>query len=769
MRTIVNPFQTTKPEKILTLCILFVVASLIQMSSSTEESSVASASEENGVNGRDFSVDSGSEESHEPLPSRDGASPLLQDSNAYELKPVTDRRCFIRGVVVDGFENPVPNAELSFEYNAENKHLISDKQGRFAFKLPYYATSGETLLAEGPDGSLGFVELPDDIMPGDTIPRQQITLAPPRLLNVRVVDVEGRPASGVEVTVNTAYRTLASIKTDEEGCGMLPVHAGLRLYGVVADGGSRGVDYFRFRFGENPNSLAQNHGEEIVFTLSPTRPVTVLTTDKNGGPLPGVQVCDGWLCLPNKDGRAFFGDGGNRLTNEEGRTTLDVPIEFVEKLRISTSKIGYKRITPYYDLSPSPTGEFIIAFSTLIHVKGLVVYPDGSPASDMDIIGSWEYQEEGDERYVSASDGSFQLYAPSDRSCCFLACNEDWTSPIETRIFQLDDGSEEIVLVLDKTTTRVFGRYEPSGDDELYQGDVMVVLQWQNDMQTEHAGSSDIMQSPIRNEISSIDRHFPIHRDGSFEFHVGPGRYVIYDGTQRDWSQFTVTDQKELEFTHHTTHVLEGMVKGQIVLQSDPSQGVRDIHVVSYPEDGCRGEYYETSTDAEGNFEIQRNRFGQLVYASSEDGRLGAVARVEAEADSFELQVAPTAILTGTLLDEETGRPLPNQEVEAFLLVKCGPAPFKHYRFSPRSSCLYYRSGTTDENGRFEITEIVPGRWHYLSMWRPLDDGTNVEILDVGDALPTRAGVFELGELRPGKSVADPPSGHQTPDEMSIP
>ena len=161
--------------------------------------------------------------------------------------------------------------------------------------------------------------------------------------------------------------------------------------------------------------------------------------------------------------------------------------------------------------------------------------------------------------------------------------------------------------------------------------------------------------------------------------------------------------------------------------------------VLSYA-DGYGG-FGRAITNAMGSFESGRSESLRLFGAFSEDRKMGAIVLAEAGTESIVLALSATAILRGTLIDEETGQPAANREIGASI------------RAVNRGSTtrIFRQSDTTD--GRFEIAGVVPGYLYHLNVWVERDDerdnkGPRRALVGVYEVEPTRAETIELGEFR---------------------
>ncbi len=662
----------------------------------------------------------------------------------------------VQGVVVDGLGQTVPDARVTVRFHLGQVTHVADSEGHFALEIPFERVRGATLLASGPDESLGFVQLPWGIGPGDAIPPQRITLAPPRLIGVRVVNGRGKAVAGAEVAVNANYHTVSRATTNEEGHASLAVPKGVPLQFVLADAAGKGVDYFLFRGPDEPKSdpykLAHDHGGEIVLSLSPTRSLTVRAVDQNGKPLQGARVYPWYVTLPKKGGHANLGSLWMKHTDDNGIVTYDnLPVEHERQLTIWVRKEGFVAKERTMFDTRSAEDEVTATLLPLVPVTGRVVFPDGSPAAGIAVWASGDgYSMDGyRETSVTSDDGTFRFNVNPDHYCLFVAGNDKWASPLERRVVLSGKPIDGIELRLERAT-RVFGRLTVGEDNGPMKGEYIMLYQKDGTDGNGyyHLPEEQRLPNPSgsrRGIDPRIVKNTRTDEEGRFEFHAGPGGFYLIGPRDADRPQFTVSGQEELEINLRAKRELEGILKGRVVLQSNPDQGVAKVRVSSCSE-AALGRYIRATTDAMGNFEVRRSNSAELVWAFSQDdkdNKIGAIVRIEAGAENVVLALAPTATLRGTLIDEETGQPAVNREINASIHIE-------HKGGGPSgSSRSFHPSVVTDDAGQFELAGIVPGYRYRLTAVAERDkEGQPRSWLRIGEVEPTQAETVELGELR---------------------
>jgi thioredoxin family protein len=667
-------------------------------------------------------------------------------SNASEEGEPKAESIRVRGKVVDIADDPVSGASLTVSGWLEAPECITDSEGRFKMELPLARARGAMLLVSGPDGTQGSAGLIWEFngAAGYSVPK--ITLAPARVIHVKVEDRQGQPVEGVKTTVAASFKAFAEGETNATGRVSLRVPEGTVLQFILADAGARGVDYVSFRRpGEpvsDPYQLSQDHDDPITLKLSPTRKVVVRAEDQDGKPIAGASVAPWLFRLPKRGKDANLGSLWRKTTNEEGVAIYaSIPAETERKITIWVRKEGFvARGRSYFD-PKVPESEVVATLLPLVPVSGRVVLSDGSPAAGIDVrVCGQGYGSDGfRDSTVSAEDGTFQMDVNPDQYYLFAAGNKEWASAATARVVRLGQPVDEIELKLQRAT-RVFGRMTAGADDEAI-ADAYVQLYLKAAKSYYALPDDERLPNPTdsRRGISPvIVKGTKTDRTGAFEFFTGPGSHYVIGRDVEDRPEFEIVAEEEFEINLRAERALTGNITGRVVLHNNREQGVPEVRLFGYPVK-VAGEHLDATTDKEGRFEDRRKRLAQIVGVFNEVNSLGAIVRIEPDEDDVTLVLAPTATLRGTLIDEETGKPAAGREIGAGVRVGEDDGPF-YTAFKKRD--------TTDQEGRFEIAGIVPGQSHDLDVVTDRDSEGNARGWSgVGKAAPTEARVVDLGEL----------------------
>ncbi len=657
----------------------------------------------------------------------------------------------ICGSIVGADGEPRSNATVTVAGLPEAPRWSSDSEGRFQIELPLTRARGAILLATSSDNMRGYVVLPWQIDDDNPLPPQEIELKSVRVIEVKVVDRQGDPTAGVKTSVVSGYKVMAQGETDSGGAVTVRVPEGMPLQFILADAGSRGVDYVAFRRpgtpASDPYQLSQDYGEPIALELSPTRKLIVRAVDHDGKPVPDATVTPWYVRLPKKGEMANLGSLWLKTTDDKGVAAYDsIPTEHERRLNIWLHKAGFVARERILFDPKSSEDELVATLLPLVSVRGRVVLPDGSPAAGITIRACGRGHEIDGFRGTTTTgeDGTFQIDVNPDEYCLFAAGNEKWASPVVARIVRLGQSVDAVELKLQRAT-RVFGRMT-AGESTEPVADAYVQLYSKAGNEYYKLPEDQRLPNPKDSRTAILPRIVlggKTDASGRFEFFTGPGDYYLIGQDVPDAPKFKIVGEKEVEVNLRGKQVATGTITGRVVMHDNRDRGVAEVRVFGYPEESS-GRNLDATTDKDGRFEDRRKTSVQIVGVFSEDHSLGTIARVERDAEDVLLILAPTTTLRGNLIDEATDKPAATREVGVYVHIgKKGEAFQTGFR----------RKDMTDEAGRFEITGLVPGRHYMLQLVNERDrEGNARSWQKVGEAKPTEAGILDLGVVLLEKS-----------------
>ena len=91
-------------------------------------------------------------------------------------------------------------------------------------------------------------------------------------------------------------------------------------------------------------------------------------------------------------------------------------------------------------------------------------------------------------------------------------------------------------------------------------------------------------------------------RTEPIEFFVGAGAFIIWSPDQ-ETQEFTITDQRSVQFDFDLDAPLSIVTKGKVVYASDPRQAVADAKVTGRSTEFRRGDLFAV-TNSDGEFEV---------------------------------------------------------------------------------------------------------------------------------------------------------------------
>ncbi len=248
----------------------------------------------------------------------------------------------------------------------------------------------------------------------------------------------------------------------------------------------------------------------------------------------------------------------------------------------------------------------------------------------------------------------------------------------------------------------------------------------------------------------SIPRWATTDAEGKYSFTIGPGKYTLWvDSDQRVEKKFTVTDQKELVYDFHAPRKQRGPTTVHVVDQGNPSRPgvpgtpVPGAKVIGVCTSSLQGDL-EATTNDNGWFRVER-WLGKLnLYAFSKDGKRAGSATIGPDDAEVTIALQPAGGAKGQVIDQSNGRPVANRAVSYAVF---------YWFDKPEgvgTTCLG-DGVTTDAEGRFAITNLVPGIEYQMDMelsqeTKPDDRGRNTDRL--GNVTAKSGETVDLGAVK---------------------
>jgi hypothetical protein len=148
------------------------------------------------------------------------------------------------------------------------------------------------------------------------------------------------------------------------------------------------------------------------------------------------------------------------------------------------------------------------------------------------------------------------------------------------------------------------------------------------------------------------------------------------------------------------------------VIEPGIEHGVADADVAIFEVKDQGKKAGKVTTDSQGKFRFQLERFGEYFVTASKEGyggdsRIYVTLSADHPNREIEFRLGRTGELTGRVVDEETGEPLVNFKIEV--------ATFSYLNGRPQTGNPTLAN--TDDDGRFAVSDLNPGR--YVVVARP--------------------------------------------------
>ncbi len=639
------------------------------------------------------------------------ATPAPQRSVRDESNPTKSAtNAELRGVVVNESGASIAHAKVTARGYQAHQTVETAADGSFAIPIAKKPAFFVLICAKDQTGSLqGWVRLQDP----KAVEKQthiRLMLKKPREIAITVTDQSGRPVARATVDALTLLGLLERTETDAAGKALLSYPAGLSLRSVLAlkpNVGLDYVDYFqRMRRAGDPKSGLSELDSQLKFVLGGARTVNVRVTDRQGKPVADAHVSPQTFVLPNK-GALHLSDEDllAQVTDSQGKATFPyIPSATVGKMQFRVRLADHVLREPAMFDPQSKSGEITAVLVPLERVRGRVTTAEQRPAVAAEVqISGVGYESDDFQGAIKCdSHGEFELRVPPNKYYTFSAHRDRAFALTQNRTILAGATLEPLKFEL-KTGTRIYGRVTRA-KDKAPAGHQFVSLQLNM--------GNDYYQLPKEQRLpnpqdsrrwigAQLSQNVETDPQGRFEFYVAPGDYnVQLNGA---WDQpppmVKVKDQDEIEVELVDSRPARSVLRGRVVLKSDPKRGVAEAQIEAVSTDKAPGfNDVRTFADQDGKFEFNRSEINMLVWAR-EGFRAGAV-RIASDDKTVVVPLAPTATATGKFVDSETGLPAANKRIDYGVQLPEKGGPFAWH---------FGGSATTDAEGRFTMDRLTGG------------------------------------------------------------
>lgn len=682
---------------------------------------------------------------------KDGALHIIASDDPYwrslEGDARQNRLTAIQGTVQTADGRPASRARIELRNYASSTFVLADAHGRFHVPIRLPHRNGLLVLAEN-EAQDADAQLLPFLGADEDCPPLTLTLEPRARLEVLTRDAHGAPVPNAQVSVVSANRRYIHGQTGEDGRFLMNLPRRLPVDSVATWKDGVGFDYRLYsEYLENRRTdrgVASSLVGKLTFALTGAGSVKLAVKDEEGRPVAGLKV------YPNAVRR---GDQIEQLalslTGDLARTTDaagEVVFAWIPTWHRSPIWFVYQSPTfasRLISVDPPGTGEqkTEVELSRRIQISGHVRTADGSPVPGARVEGAsagWVQSFGGNSMVFADHEGGYSIRLDPDRLGMLVAFSPDgrMVSPARDDInTALRTDQQEVDLVV-QPARRVHGRVRrpvgvsPSWSVSLRQngrevGEVPGVL-----LPNPKALNSRI-QPHLGHQPTTL-------KDDEFEFFVGPGQFSLQTWPEAKSPQlgrgrmFRIGDEPvfhfDVEFLEPDSAVLKGLV-----VSENAAVGVGDARIFAR-DLGTKNFHRSATADKAGAFQISRIRQPTMVVAYSADRKFGGTKIVEAEEDSTEVSLMPTANVTVRLLDAQ-GRP-----VTGNVTLRGDMIPFHNGR---QSLWITDNRVVPDANGRVRLTGLILNVPYRLA----IADDVNQNNRTLKETSFAEPGEFDLGDL----------------------
>ncbi|MCA9097867.1 MAG: carboxypeptidase regulatory-like domain-containing protein, partial [Planctomycetaceae bacterium] len=652
----------------------------------------------------------------------------------------------LSGEVVDESGNPVAGAEVTLETFTDTRpSMTTGADGRFKLTVPVTTWKWRTLSVRREGERFQGTLTLDGNLTSEALQKLKMKIAPAREISVRVVDGLQKPVPGATVGVVANYRSAGVSETDADGKANMYLPQDAIIQHVYAAKNEVGLDYRSFVLPRNQRNdrkavVPEYPKEGITLSLEGVKPLTVTAKTVDAEPIPGLMLYVWLLQKPGepeelnlstlRGAEMFF-----QKTNAQGRADFNwIPSWETSKLQIWPTSDQFTHERSIYDPATG-NGTLEILLHRLVPVRGIVKRPDGSPAGGavIEIVGEG-YSFDGFRRSVRTNaDGTFEAKVSPNKVYLMVANDRQLVSAPQTGFAVWPDKPIENLEFLLQPAARIHGHVTMGTDKTPISGRTIYSYQYGQDLSSQPDVTLPNPEDSRKWVAPMLVHSTTTDSEGNFEFFLGPGKHDIRNPNQNDVEKFEIADDEAREFNFHLP-VAEKLILKGLVQNGSPQKPVAGVRVCGVYRSNFFGDF-EAFTDAAGFFEVQRNPLPMVLYAQSEDGRLGAIVNIDPETKETTIPLGPNGSAKGILIDDESDRPMANRE------LRYGVRVFLEGQFGSFRDC-FGGAIRTDAEGKFELTGLVPGNEYHVVL--PLEKGSYQRMASF---FPEASEETDLGEL----------------------
>ncbi len=606
--------------------------------------------------------------------------------------------------------------------------VTTDDSGRFVLRGPLLMPRrGLSLIARSKDERLQSMLLVPPVDDQDTSNTKvaathtglRVELKPVKSIDIVATDATGAKIPDAIVIVQSGFHEVTQRRTDANGLATVTYPADATLQSVICYKPDIGFDYRSFESTylaadrTHPNKLPQQFEGQIEFILDGVSHASVTVLDPDGNPAAGIRVAPWLIDKPdrgeslNLSGMASFG----RQTNGAGVATFDFLPRDHQRGMTFWPRIEHNRwyFPERANLDwESPDRNVTVRARRTISVSGFVRHANGSPAAGIRVAAyGGTYAFDGFHHNIDCdTEGRWSMNVYPDGYYIFAVRDKSWAAKAHAGIIIREGqaGPQDLDFTL-YPAVRVHGVVRIAGIPAApSRGYIMLQQQSPNYYDLPEASRLPNPQDSNRAISSFIQETTSVNEDGTYQFYVGAGDFIIWSPDQKT-QEFTITDQPSVQFDFDLDAPLSIVTKGKVVYASNPMQMVVGAKVTGRSAELRRGDLFAV-TNSDGEFELQRDNVATVVHAASPDGKHAGVTKLNPGEEEFVLPIAPTCAAFGQLISED-GELLAGRAIEYGIELKSDRGTM---------SWLVHTSTLTDDQGYFQLDGLAAGHEHKVSV-----------------------------------------------------
>jgi beta-lactamase regulating signal transducer with metallopeptidase domain len=660
----------------------------------------------------------------------------------------------LSGKVLDASGNPQADStvHVSNRFDDIEATTKTDSDGQYRFEI---MTGGQgifasKILARSANGALiGYGRAAWDVTQVESH-QVDIRLETARKVHVQVIDQTGQPIREAKVAIQLQFpNMLGPVLTDSEGMASLSLPQSETIQSVLAWKDGQGMDFRDYQLprGQVFDRLTPKpefpSDDREVLTLDGAAPLKVVVSDSQNQPIPGAET---YVWLLRKDNRddsfnlSYFGEYLTETSNEAGEVNFPwFPAWQKEQTTIWTSVKGFERNRGEY-VPSTMAGRLKIQLERLIPLRGSVKYPDGKPASKIQVRASGDgYSiDRFYESAVTDENGRYEFMAVPNQIYMLGVFDQAWSAPAQSGFAVLPGKEVEDHDFILSPATRVFGQVlhatsgKPLTDQSVYFTQHGIDL---NSM------GSDILPNPTGSRswvCPMLQLNARSDNEGKFEFLVGDGDYNLFiqgsAGTKltvRGDREKVVDLQIDLKIELESKAILRGAV-----VDDESNEPVADAYVKAHLRNFQRSQEWQAGTTSEGKFEIERPSLAAYMFVTDKQRTRGMIQEIDAKATEVAIRLKKLGTAKGRLMSEDGSTPAAGVKLLYGVTISDENNRLSTSRFG--------KIVTTDADGNFTFTEVVPN-WEYDCTLHEHPTGF---VLNVTKFQVKAGETLELGEVK---------------------